>query len=61
LSPADASIGAVPRTTAEQQPDIARYVADVEPRIARTATLELDGPLSVSALTDCVERCLRSP
>lgn len=46
--------------TADQQADIAKYVAEVEPRIARTATLELDGLLSVTALTDSVERCLRS-
>ncbi|MEV6635520.1 AAA family ATPase [Actinoplanes sp. NPDC051470] len=44
--------------TAEQQADITRYVAEVEPLIRRTATLELDGRLSVSALADRVENCL---
>lgn len=47
--------------TTEQQADITRYVAEVEPLIRRTATLELDGLLSVTALADCVERCLRAP
>ena len=46
--------------TAEQQADIVTYVAEVEPRIARTATLELDGLLPISELTDHVERCLRT-
>src|SRR6478735_532919 len=36
----------------------ARYVAEVEPLIRRTATLELDGLLPVHDLTDRVERCL---
>ena len=46
--------------TAEQQADITRYVAQVEPLIRRTATLELDGLLTISALADRVENCLRS-
>jgi shikimate kinase len=43
----------------DQQSDIARYVAEVEPLIRRTATLELDGLLPISALADRVEQCLR--
>jgi shikimate kinase len=46
--------------TAEHQADITRYVAEVEPLIRRTATLELDGLLTVSELADRVENCLRS-
>jgi shikimate kinase len=46
--------------TAEQQADITRYVAEVEPLIRRTATLELDGLLTISVLADRVEKCLRS-
>jgi shikimate kinase len=46
--------------TAEQQADIARFVAEVEPLIRRTATLELDGLLTISELADRVESCLRS-
>ena len=46
--------------TADQQADITRYVAEVEPLIRRTATLELDGLLPVPDLTDRVEQCLRS-
>lgn len=46
--------------TAGQQADITRYVAEVEPLIRRTATLELDGLLAVPDLTDRVEQCLRS-
>jgi shikimate kinase len=46
--------------TAEQQADIVRYVSDVEPLIRRTATLELDGLLPVSALADHIEKCLNS-
>ena len=45
--------------TAEQQEDITRYVAEVEPLIRRGATLELDGLLPVDDLADRVERCLR--
>ena len=44
--------------TPEQQADIARYVADVEPLIRRTATLELDGTRPVAELADRVERSL---
>lgn len=47
--------------TAEQQPDITKYVAEVEPLILRTATLELDGLQPVAILVDRVEQCLRSP
>jgi shikimate kinase len=46
--------------TAEHQADITRYVAEVEPLIRRTATLELDGLLTISVLADRVEDCLRS-
>jgi shikimate kinase len=46
--------------TAEQQADITRYVAEVEPVIRRTATAELDGLLPVHVLADRVERFLRS-
>jgi hypothetical protein len=46
--------------TAEQQADITRYVAEVEPLIRRTASLELDGLLAISVLADRVEDCLRS-
>lgn len=46
--------------SAEHQEDIARYVAEVEPMIRRTATVELDGLLPVEALADRVEQCLRS-
>lgn len=46
--------------TAEQQAEIASYVAEVEPLIRRTATLELDGLLPVDDLADRLEECLRS-
>jgi len=46
--------------TAEQQVDITRYVAEVEPLIRRTASLELDGLLPISMLADRMENCLRS-
>lgn len=46
--------------TAEQQADIARYVAEVEPLILPGASLELDGRLPVAELADRVEECLRS-
>jgi len=46
--------------TAEHQADITRYVAEVEHLIRRTATLELDGLLTISVLADRVENCLRS-
>jgi shikimate kinase len=45
---------------AEHQADITRYVAEVEPLIRRTATLELDGLLTISGLADRVENCLRT-
>lgn len=38
--------------TAAERADIARYVAEVEPRIRRTATLELDGRLPIVELAD---------
>lgn len=47
-------------TSAEEQADITRYVAEVEPIIRRGATLELDGLLPVAALADLVEARLRS-
>jgi shikimate kinase len=47
--------------TAEHQADITRYVAEVEPLIRRSATLELDGLLPTPVLADLVERCLRAP
>jgi shikimate kinase len=46
--------------TAEHQADITGYVAEVEPLIRRTATLELDGLLTVSVPANHVENCLRS-
>jgi shikimate kinase len=46
--------------SAQQQADIAAYVVDVEPRIRRGATGELDGLLPVEQLADRVERCLTS-
>jgi shikimate kinase len=46
--------------TAEQQADITRYVAEVEPLIRQTVTLELDVLLPIPALADLVEQCLRS-
>jgi len=47
--------------TVAQQADITRHIAEVEPLIRRSATLELDGLLPVPDLTDRVERCLRPP
>jgi hypothetical protein len=44
--------------TAAQQADIARYVSEVEPRIRRSATVELDGLMPFSVLADRVEQCL---
>src|SRR3954451_9521411 len=44
--------------TADQQSQITRYVAEVEPMIRRTATLDLDGLLPIPALADRVEQCL---
>lgn len=46
--------------SAAQQADIARYVAEVEPQIRRTATLELDGQRPTQELADRVEECLCS-
>ena len=45
---------------AHQQADISRYVAEVEPLIRLSATLELDGLLPIAALADSVEHCLSS-
>jgi shikimate kinase len=39
----------------EQRAEIARYVATVEPRLRRTATVELDGQRPVVELADAVE------
>jgi hypothetical protein len=47
-------------TTADEQADIARYVAEVEPLIRRTATHELDGLLPVTVPADHVETLLRA-
>lgn len=44
--------------TAAHQADITTLVAEVEPLIRRTATLELDGLLPVKMLADRVEQCL---
>jgi shikimate kinase len=46
--------------TAAQQADIANYVAEVEPVMRRSATLELDGLMPVHVLAERVEQCLRS-
>jgi len=45
--------------TAEQQDDIRRYVAEVEPLLRPGATVELDGRLPVTELADTVERLLQ--
>jgi hypothetical protein len=45
---------------ADQQADIAKYVAEIEPVIRRSATVELDGRLPVPDLADQLERCLLS-
>ncbi len=44
----------------EQQADIVRYVAEVEPLIRRGATVELDGLLPIAVLADSVEQLLLS-
>lgn len=46
--------------TADHQADITRYVAEIEPLIRRSATLELDGLLAIPALAERVEDCLLS-
>jgi len=46
--------------TADQRADIAKYVAEVEPLIRRTATLELDGLMPIQVLAERVEQCLTS-
>ena len=46
-------------TSAQDRAEITRYVAEVEPLIRRSATLELDGLLPVHDLADRVEQCLR--
>jgi shikimate kinase len=46
--------------SAEEQADITRYVEEVEPVIRRSATVELDGLLTVGVLADLREGCLRS-
>lgn len=45
----------------EQQEEIRRYAAEVEPLLRRGATLELDGRLPVSRLADLVESLLTRP
>jgi len=45
--------------TAAQQADITSFVAEVEPQILRSATLELDGLQPIATLADRVEQCLR--
>jgi shikimate kinase len=42
--------------TPEQQAEIRRYVAEVEPLLRRGATVELDGRSPVTELADAVER-----
>lgn len=44
--------------TAEQQDEIRRYVAEVEPLLRRGASLELDGRLPVHVLADRLEQLL---
>ena len=46
---------------AEQQEDIRRYTAEVEPLLRRSATHELDGRRPVTELADEVEVLLGSP
>ena len=46
--------------TVEHQADIAKYVAEVEPLLRQSATLELDGLMPVRVLAARVERCLMS-
>jgi len=41
--------------TEEEQAEIARYVAEVEPLLRRGADLELDGRLPVTMLADTIE------
>lgn len=41
--------------TAEQQTEIRRYVAEVEPRLRRGASIELDGRCGVEELADAIE------
>jgi shikimate kinase len=45
--------------TPEQQDDIRRYVAEVEPLLRPGATVELDGRRPVGELADTVERLLQ--
>jgi hypothetical protein len=40
---------------ADQQAEIRRYVVEVEPRLRRGATLELDGRAPVEELADVIE------
>lgn len=46
--------------TAEQQEDIRRYTAEVEPLLRRSATHELDGRRPVAELADEVELMVRT-
>lgn len=45
--------------TVAQRAEIATYVAEVEPLLRRSATLELDARLPVETIADRVEECLR--
>jgi shikimate kinase len=45
----------------EQQEEIRRYAAEVEPLLRRGATLELDGRLPVSRLADVVDGLVSGP
>jgi shikimate kinase len=47
--------------TAEQQEEVRRYLADVEPLLRRSSSVELDGRLAVRVLGDVVDDLLRSP
>ncbi len=48
-------------TSPEDQAEIVRYVAEVEPRIRRGATIELDARRPLSELADELERLLGPP
>lgn len=41
--------------TADEQAEIAQYLQTVEPRLRKTATIELDGQVSVGELAGAVE------
>lgn len=46
--------------TREQQAEIRRYVAEVEPLLRRGASVELDGRRPVAELADAIERLMSS-